>query len=280
MLAYAFIIVLDIVVLALSASVNIFQEFFFKADLFPLVLSILTLVVLLLQIALDLKSENAFTARPAFEIPLFGTLTVFWLASNSFSTSRYTGLPNCSIFPDNEQTWCHNAQGLRAITWVEWVVLLLTTLTLTRTAVVKARRGNTAVWHTALSRYRRNNQSRDFLQDASSFYRGSSIFGFERAGSGQKNASRDWFAPGEPVIRSSEGTDGQREIAAGPFFGAGSSGLGTHGNGSQSAVPFRQQIQTASSTKDTAVAKTVDGFEIVSTGYYFQNEGIWGKGIP
>jgi len=124
------------------------------ADLFPLLLSIVTLGILLLQcvifisglipaaglltrylytlpschrIVLDLTSRNAFTARPAFEIPLLGTLTIVWLgehaiicfpirgprsyrvhatpnthntASNSFSTSRYMNLPNCSIFPD------------------------------------------------------------------------------------------------------------------------------------------------------------------------------------
>ncbi|KAF9647642.1 hypothetical protein BDM02DRAFT_3075143, partial [Thelephora ganbajun] len=150
------IIVLDIVVLALSVLVNIFQEFFFVADLFPLFLSIVTLAILLLQIVLDLTSKNAFTARPAFEIPLLGTLSILWLAFNSFSTSRYTGLPNCSVFPDDlsdERAWCRNTQGLRAIIWIEWAALLLTTLALTRISIVQARRGNTAVWHTALSRY-------------------------------------------------------------------------------------------------------------------------------
>lgn len=148
---------------------------------------------------------------------------------------------------------------------------------LTRKAIVQAHRGNTAIWHTALSRYHRTNESRDFLQDASSFYRGSSIFGFDRASDHQKNSSRDWFAPTEPAIRLDDKLDGQRDKDSGSFFGAGTSGLGALGNGTQSAVTLQQQIrtQTSHSIKDTTSTKTVDGFEIVSTGYYFQNEGIW-----
>lgn len=153
---------------------------------------------------------------------------------------------------------------------------------LTRTAIVRARRGNTAVWHTALSRYRTTNQSRDFLQDASSFYRGSSIFGFDRASDHQKG-SRDWFAPAEPSIRLGNKLDCQKDnVDSGSFFGAGTSGLGALGNGTQSAVSLQQQfqIQIPHSAKDTKVTKTIDGFEIVSTGYYFQNQGIWNKSGP
>lgn len=285
MLAYAFIIVIDIIVLGLSASLNVYQEFFFTADIFPLVLSVVTLVVLLLHIGFDLAFQNAFTARPAFEVPSLATLTALWLVSDSFSTSRYINLPDCSIFTDGldgEQVWCRNAQALRAMMWIEWLALLVTTLVITRMAIVQARRGNTAVWHTALSRYRRNNQSRDFLQDASSFYRGSSIFGFDRTNSHQKNSSRDWFAPAEPVIRLSDNVDSQKDSAAGSFFGASTTGLGTFGGETQSAVPLQQQFQfqTPRSTKTTAVTKTVDGFEIVSTGHYFQSEGIWSKNGP
>jgi len=282
MLAYAFIITLDVAVLALSVLVNIFQEFFFMADLFPLLLSIVTLGVILLQIILDLTSKNAPTARPVFEIPLLGILTIVWLASNSFSTARYTGLPNCSIFPDDladERAWCRNAQGLRTVIWVEWVVLLLTTLTLTRMTIVQSRRGNTAVWHTALSRYHPKKQSRDFIQETSSFYRGSSIFGFDRTNDHQKNlsmTSRDWFAPPEPAIRSSDNVEGQGN-GAGSFSSGARAGLGAYGNRVQSVVPPQQQFQTESPTRPPAGIKTVDGFEIVSTGYY---EGSWNQGDP
>lgn len=277
--AYAFIIVLSIVVLALSVSVNTFQEFFFVADLFPMLLSIVTLVIMPLQIMFEVKFENAFTARPAFEVPLLGALTIVWLVVNCFSTSRYTSLPNCSVFSDGidgEEGWCHSAQALRIIIWIEWLALLLTALMLTRAAIVEARRGNTAVWHKTLSRHRRSNQSRDFLQDASSFYRGSSLLGFDRVNGHQKGSSRDWFAP--PAIRTSGMPGVERDSTAGSFFGPGVADLGAFGNGSQSTIPPQHQFQihTPHSSRD-AVTKTIDGFEIVSTGHYFQNEGIWGK---
>lgn len=70
--------------------------------------------------------------------------------------------------------------------------------------------------------------------------------------------------------------DDQRDNGSGSFFGAGTSILGTPGNGTQSAV----SLHHPQSIKDTTVAKTIDGFEIVSTGYYFQNEGIWNKSGP
>ena len=104
------------------------------ADLFPLLLSIITLVILLLQcvaptlvsstppecspvpcyrVGFDLKSENAFTARPAFEIPLLGTLTVLWLGETRRLVvpepqSKYAILPpriQRSILSRRPGTW-------------------------------------------------------------------------------------------------------------------------------------------------------------------------------
>jgi len=279
LLAYAFIVALDIVALALAVSVNAFQEFFFAADLFPLALSIATLAILLVQIALGLRSKSAYTTRPVFEILLLGALTIIWLASNSFTTSRYMGLPNCSVFAGDlaeERAWCRNAQGLRAIIWIEWAALLVTTLALARATITRARRNNTAIWHTTLSRYRSTKHSQDFIQEVSSFYRSSSIFGFDWVTGHQKDASsRDWFAP-EPVIRLSSRTDSQEDSSAGETpSGAGQAGLGAYGSESQSAIPLQQQFQTSSASKGPVVTQAVGGFEIVSTGYYFQNEDRW-----
>lgn len=44
------------------------------------------------RIVLDLTSENAFTARPVFEIPLLGTLTVVWLGETCRHLSPVHGL--------------------------------------------------------------------------------------------------------------------------------------------------------------------------------------------
>jgi len=87
-------------------------------------------------------------------------------------------------------------------------------------------------------------------------------------------APRDWFAPAKPAIQLNNKVDGQRYSAASSFFAAGRAGLGAYGNEVQSTVPLRQQFQTPSPTRGPAVI-TVDGFEIVSTGYYSQNGGNW-----
>jgi len=154
---------------------------------------------------------------------------------------------------------------------------------LARISIIQSRRGNTAIWHTALSRYPRNTQSREIVQDTSSFYRGSSIFGFDRTNGQQKDlsiTSRDWFAPAEPIILSSGTVEGHRDSASGSFSSVGRAGTGAYGNGAQSAVPLQQQFQSPGLTRDPGVTKTIDGFEIVSDGYYFQQEGSWGQGTP
>lgn len=93
-------------------------------------------------------------------------------------------------------------------------------------------------------------------------------------------ASRDWFAPAEPAIRLNDHVDGQKDGATGSFFGAGRAGLGAHGNEAQYPVPLQQQFQTPTQARGPVVTKTIDGFEIVSTGYYFQNENNWNQGDP
>ena len=102
------------------------------------------------------------------------------------------------------------------------------------------------------------------MQETSSFYRGSSIFGFDRNGH-QKDLSRDWFAPADPVIRLGDNVGGKRDSATGSVFGVGRAGLGAHGTGPQFTVPLQQQFQTPGSPR--GIAKTVDGFEIISVGY-------------
>lgn len=155
--------------------------------------------------------------------------------------------------------------------------MFVTTLTLARVTIVRARRNNTALWHTTLSRYRSTKHSQDFIQEVSSFYRSSSIFGFDRVTDYQKNAaSKDWFAP-EPVIRLSSRTGSQDNHSAETFSDAGRAGFGAYGSESQSAIPLQQQFQNLSPTKGPIVTQAIDGFEIISTGYYFQDEGHWGQ---
>lgn len=127
---------LDIVVLALSVSVNIFQEFFCQSQLAPSLTRSTDRILMInfscgmggplpaqysrgrfipplsincdpgnsapavrctclrlfstanrtslnpfYRIVLELTSQNSFTARPAFEIPLLGILTLLWLGA-------------------------------------------------------------------------------------------------------------------------------------------------------------------------------------------------------
>ncbi|KIK57453.1 hypothetical protein GYMLUDRAFT_46340 [Collybiopsis luxurians FD-317 M1] len=147
----------NIIVLALSARVNQFQEFFFAADLFPLGLSITCLVILTTMLVLDLSTSNSYTGRPQFEIGLFSVLSVFWLAFNAFSTSRWRQIPmSCSSIPvgfDDVKTWCMDVQALKALVWIEWVIFLLTAFTTLRYTISENNRGNKHIFHMPLLRY-------------------------------------------------------------------------------------------------------------------------------
>jgi hypothetical protein len=155
--AHAGILLVNFVVLAFSARVNQFQEYFFVADLFPLALSITTFVVLIIVILLDLRFQNTFTARPPFLIGLLSVFTIIWLAFNAFSTSRWRYVPmSCdtipSSFPD-ERKWCKDILVLRAFIWVEWVLFLLTLLFTLRFSASQASNGCRHIWTMSLSRY-------------------------------------------------------------------------------------------------------------------------------
>jgi len=178
---YAGLYVINVVVLILASKVNQFQDFFFVADLFPLGLSITTLVILTAMLVLDFSLVNAFTGRPLFEIGLLSTLTIFWLAFNAFSTSRWSHVPMaCSSIPadfSDEKSWCRDLQALKAFVWIEWVLLLGTLLLTLRFVLKEHRRGNTHVWATALSRYAPHSTTRARSRNMrESVYRGSSFW--------------------------------------------------------------------------------------------------------
>ncbi|KAF8201093.1 hypothetical protein K438DRAFT_1716798 [Mycena galopus ATCC 62051] len=155
--AHVFILFINIIVLALSASVNAYQEYFFMADRFPFILSIITFVVLGLMTIADVATTNSYTARPQFEIGVFSVLSILWLAFNAFSTSRWNSVPlSCggipSDYPDVAQ-WCHELGALRVFVWIEWLTILFTTVITLRYAVTQANRGNKHIYDGPLSRY-------------------------------------------------------------------------------------------------------------------------------
>ncbi|KAF5366280.1 hypothetical protein D9758_005663 [Tetrapyrgos nigripes] len=156
--AHIGIFICNLIVLALASRVNHFQEFFFVADLFPFALSIVCLVTLTIMLGLDFATANSFTGRPQFEIGLFGLLTIFWLAFNSFSTSRWGHVTmSCNAIPsgfDDVKGWCTDLNALKAFVWIEWVMFFLTTIITFRYVVTQKNRGNTHVFKMPLSRYR------------------------------------------------------------------------------------------------------------------------------
>jgi len=154
---HALILVLDVAVVALAARVNIFQEFFFMADIFPLALSIITLVLLLVTLVVDFSGMNSYFTRPLFETGFLFTLSVLWLASNAFSTSRWRGIPMaCSSIPADyasERAWCQDVQALKALIWILFVSLFVIAAFTLRYVLVESRRGRSHVWDAPLSRY-------------------------------------------------------------------------------------------------------------------------------
>ncbi|KAF8958404.1 hypothetical protein BDZ97DRAFT_1906502 [Flammula alnicola] len=157
---------IDIVVLGLSTHVNRFQSFFYVADLFPLVLSIISLVLVVLLLTLDLALDNSYTGRPQTEIGVFGVLSIFWLAFNAFSTSRWRAIPfQCNSIPSDfldERDWCKSLQALKSFVWINFLICLGIALFTLRYSITQYRRGNKHIFQMPLSRYRP--EGSEFLQ--------------------------------------------------------------------------------------------------------------------
>ncbi|KAJ6551473.1 hypothetical protein B0H19DRAFT_1030786 [Mycena capillaripes] len=155
--AHIFLLLINIIVLALSTRVNQYQEWFFIADRFPFILSIITFVLLGIMTILDFVTNNSFTGRPQFEIGMFSVLGIFWLAFNAFSTSRWNAAPfNCGVIPSEYSDtvqWCQQLSALRVMVWIEWLIFFFTTITTLRYSVTQSSRGNKHIFQMPLSRY-------------------------------------------------------------------------------------------------------------------------------
>jgi len=155
--SYCVIVILNIVVFALSARVNHFQDYFYVADILPLALSAVTFGIAVLAFLLDVGLRNSPTARPSFEIAVLLILSIFWLASNAFSTSRWSQIPlNCSTIPadySDVRSWCRDLQALKAFVWVNLAVLLIAALVALQFSVMQHQRGQKDIWRTPLSRF-------------------------------------------------------------------------------------------------------------------------------
>ncbi|KAJ7705328.1 hypothetical protein B0H17DRAFT_1037667 [Mycena rosella] len=164
------ILLVNIVVLALSTRVNLYQEFFFMADRFPFILSIITFALLGTMTLLDFVTNNSYTGRAQFEIGVFSILSIFWLAFNAFSSSRWGSAPFAcgdipAAYPDVIQ-WCHELSALRVMIWVEWLMFFFTTIATLRYAITQNNRGNKHIFKMPLSRYAPNTGANPYGQNA------------------------------------------------------------------------------------------------------------------
>jgi len=179
------------------------------ADLFPLGLSITTLILLVFLTGLDLSIENSFTARPAFEIGFLSLLSIFWLAFNVFSTSRWSHVPlNCSSIPSefpDERTWCTDLQALKSFVWIEWAILVLILGFTVKYVVSQHQKGRTNIWKLALSRYRSepqflhpyvDGQFHHVTSHTSSFWEGGTPMSAGSAGATSNNGVQVAFSSG------------------------------------------------------------------------------------
>ncbi|KAF9259262.1 hypothetical protein L218DRAFT_875160 [Marasmius fiardii PR-910] len=160
--AHGFLFFINVLVLAFSSRVNQFQEFFFIADLFPFALSIVTLVLLGTMLAFDLASSDSYLGRAHIEIGVFAVMSILWLAFNAFSTSRWRDVPfKCGDIPAGESQfqysdargWCKDLQALKAFVWIEWLIILLTTIITARYTIVQNARGHKHIFKMPLSRF-------------------------------------------------------------------------------------------------------------------------------
>jgi len=157
MVARVALLLVNILVLALSARVNEYQEYFYKADLLPMVLSVLALIYLAFSIIFDMSVEDPLIGRAAFELPVFGLFSIFWFAFAIFSTARWAQIPMaCSSIPSTypaEITWCKDVQALKAFVWIEWLVFLLTFLVVLTYVIKQHKEGSSHIWTTGLATY-------------------------------------------------------------------------------------------------------------------------------
>lgn len=159
LVCYTGVLLLAVTVVALAARVNIWQEYFFMADLLPLGLSIstLVLVMLLLLVSITPRAASSFLARPRTHISVLGLLSILWLISNAFSSSRWGGIPfPCSDIPEeynDVRGWCQDAQALKFFVWILFLSILFTTASIARYVRKQASHGNRHIWGSALSRF-------------------------------------------------------------------------------------------------------------------------------
>jgi len=176
------LLVFTIITLALSGHVNVFTGFFYVADRFPFVMSIMSLLTLIVVMVCGVASGGQTRlARPSIELVWLAILSLAWLVANSFSTHRwqFMQMEDCKSIPIDEsrdffgqaKTWCLEIQALRAFVWIEWVIFVVYFGSLLFWAIGHSRRGATHVWTTSIGQFDPlGNGRKRGMSTAQSFY--------------------------------------------------------------------------------------------------------------
>lgn len=155
--SHAVLFALNVVALALATKVAKFNQFFYVADLFPMAISILTLVVLFAMLAMEFAVARSPLGLPLVETGVLGVLSIFWLAFNAFSTARWKYVPmQCeaiSLAFSPERAWCRNVHALKAFVWIVFGTCLAITIWTITYTLLQYKKGHKHVLKTPLSQY-------------------------------------------------------------------------------------------------------------------------------
>lgn len=177
------LVVVTLVIFVLSTHINLFMGFFYIADRFPFVISLITGSTLFLTAVLDaMKAGDAITSRPLTEVGILGVFFILWTAANGFSTPRWDAIQpgTCfaitveknPAFESATRVWCREMLALRGLVWVEWVLIGGALAALLVYCIKQTKHGSGHVWSTPLAIYdpnmalpnKWNAQSRVFSQ--------------------------------------------------------------------------------------------------------------------
>jgi hypothetical protein len=138
--------------LGLSAHLTfVIEGFFDETNTFTvlgLVTACLTVVTLPTMLIIDSIRKGAFTSTVLFELIWLGVLWVLWLATGAHAAAEAS-----VAFPDGcvgyifqeLDTICHEATGITAFSFLNFILLFAYSVTLLIVALVSANRGH-AVW--------------------------------------------------------------------------------------------------------------------------------------
>ncbi|KAJ8516787.1 hypothetical protein ONZ45_g5947 [Pleurotus djamor] len=123
--------------------------------------SALTVLTLPIMLIVSLFTSNAFTSTVAFELIWLFCLWGLWLATGAVATSeKIDHFPGgCKHFGGVANKICHELEGVQAVAYVTFIILLLYSVTIFIGALVSTGRGHSNAWSSPSSDLPHSNSS-------------------------------------------------------------------------------------------------------------------------